>query len=255
MSDELVEIARCWHWANADGGVKVLVRKADAEWAGLVIARQDDEVPAEQSMRTCPHCARPVPGSWDACWSCGTLDDGTAFPWGSPEETAPPAPHARGVFERADVIDMIGLALLILSSIFVAFNGWLPAAIFWPPTVLVLLGLGRRRPRADEPHRWRTEGTETEAAVAGGDDEPSDDPYPGDVTARRAWLASVLGFIWFPPLILYAAWLLARLDPKANPLSRSGVWRSRAGVALTALGAVLYASLLLAEVVAVIRPA
>ena len=106
--------------------------------------------------------------------------------------------------------------------------------------------------RPPEPWQWRTESEPEDETAEPPDDEPHGDPYAGDVVARRAWLAAVLGLCWFPPLILYAFWVLGNLDPEADPLSRTGARRRKAGVVLTAVGLLIYGTLLLAMLARVI---
>lgn len=258
-----------WLWpvANADLGVKVVVRESDVERALAVLAEgkpggpeeripsawerlaeQEETQPLARGTRSCGHCTAIVPAGWEACWACGSLDDGTEFPWGSPDEAAaePPSPHG-DVFDRTDLIDQIGFAVLTMTTILIAFRLSLPAMLFWPPSVLILLALGRRGPKRDEPHEWQTEPEDAQPAAAAPAEDPFADPFPGDPGARWAWLAAGLGLFWFLPLLVYAAWLLWKLEPDKDRLSRRGLRRYRAALAMIVLAVLFWAAIVLTE--------
>jgi hypothetical protein len=239
-----------WHWANADGGVKVLVRESDAGRARRLLAGEEDEDPSAQPARTCPHCDSSVPAAWEVCWSCGALADGTPFPWGPSQDAIQEEPREAMKTGWADVVGLFALTVLL---IFVAFRGSPLVLFLWPILVWVFWLLARRGPQKVRQEKGRTDWEAEGETTRTPDDEPFGDPYTGDVVARRAWLAAVLGLLWFPPLILYALWVLGNLDPEADPLSQAGARRRQAGFVLTAVGLLIYGAVFLAMLAAVIR--
>jgi hypothetical protein len=69
---------------------------------------------------------------------------------------------------------------------------------------------------------------------AAAEEEP-DAELPGDVLATRAWRAAVIGLFTCPPLLhFYSAWTLLRLTLGGHPLSRSGIAKFYAALALDA---------------------
>jgi len=238
-----------WHWANADGGVKLLVRESDAGRARHLLAGREDEDPSAQPARTCPDCSSSVPGAWEACWSCGVLADGTPFPWGPSQDAIQEEPGKAMKTGWADVVALFALTVLL---IFVAFQGSPLVLFLWPIVVWVFWLLARQGPQKVRQEKWRTD-WETECETTRtSDDEPFGDPYPDDVAARRAWLAAVLGLFWCPPLILYALWVLGDLDPEGDRLSEAGARRRKASVVLSKVGLLIYGTLLLVTLTRVV---
>jgi hypothetical protein len=108
-----------WHYSNAAGGVKVLVRTEDllraleilgqrpaAEGgasipsrAGGLTATQEplsaasEEEPAGEDW-ICPKCREKIPGGWDVCWSCGTTLHGREDSRSTPAEDAGSSPES-----------------------------------------------------------------------------------------------------------------------------------------------------------------
>jgi hypothetical protein len=211
-----------WHWSNAVGGVKILVRNDQADLARQVLAaaraRSTDSLPPW----VCPSCGQRVGGQWTACWQCGQGADGT-----------PSSPAATGVAQPAASETQAG-PRMSLSSLFVAVTGIVLVVLLLKsgpslPLVLapfvILLGVLLRQfePSADR----QSESQESP--------EPMDGPSEHLMTTRseisraivrRAWQASVIATLVFPPLGFYSMRLLWKLGQRNTPLGCADRWRS-----------------------------
>jgi hypothetical protein len=126
--------------------------------------------------------------------------------------------------------------------------GWLIATEdLWAGMVAcTILAFGLAVHRATR--RWKDGDSASEHAAC---EEPhlADDPASqslarrqrmGESIALRAWRASLIGLVCFPPLLLYSTWLLVRLNPKKTPLGVAGTLRRAAAWVISLNGILLF---------------
>ena len=198
-----------WHFANAMGGVKVLVPEEHAEAAEAILAARDGgrttdavaEGTGRASARTglaeeevspswrCANCGAQVDSAMDVCWACGTLREEEEaeeelFAWkpeeepasqAEPEEPDPPSP---------------GVAfLLVLFPPTLAFFLFTKLCEFLAPWV------------PDVRHHPSPEGPEGLRPEHAGDPLAFDEPDLDDLVLR-AWRAALIGFFLMPPVVM-----------------------------------------------------
>jgi hypothetical protein len=210
-----------WHYSNAVGGVTIHVRRHEAEQArkvlGIARAKSMDILPSW----TCSSCGQRISGQWDACWQCGQWADGTPATSLAADMVRQPAGSIEtvrwwNVPRLVAVLASIGLMILILKG------GWIPFLLLVPLVLFFIFLLWQLDPlpdRQSEPHgvaepsilsspNFRTTGSRLSKAIV-----------------QRAWQASILAILSFPPLGFYSMRLLWKLNGRETPLSRVDRWR------------------------------
>jgi hypothetical protein len=231
-----------WHYSMAVGGVQLYVPEADAGRAREILVPMQSRAGDAQSPWNCPDCGRRVDGAWEICWNCGTSAHGTPAPPRGAEH-APPEADSRA--KGADGSCLLPLAAFALILVLLVTGGFLVAALAWAIFLVSVAWLRRLRDGQGE----------SEAPCEEGGDEPKPDDDParqsrerprrmGEAIALRAWRASVFGFFWFPPLLLYSAWLLFRLSRSTLTLGRLGNCRRCGAWTLIIAGSLLFGLIL-----------
>jgi len=230
-----------WHFANAIGGVRVLVPEehahaaeailaggetpgadAMAESAGETSARSapaDEEVSA--SWR-CAHCGAQVDSAMDVCWACGAMrpdEESEPSAWGPEVESPPdgepkePAPPSPGV-ALLTVLFPPTFAFFLFTKLCEFLAPWVPDARHHPlPEATESPGLeeaGSPEPGgivSREPAWQDLECRRPDAGEVAAPDEGELDDL-----VLRAWRAALMGFFLMPPLVmtLYSLRLLVR---------------------------------------------
>jgi hypothetical protein len=182
-----------WHYSNAIGGVKVLVRAEDLP-AALQILGRDNGLPSPgphaPQQWLCAGCGTRVTPDFQVCWACGTSSEGQSDPG----------------FERAD-------ALPVVHDFGRLPAFWWPILyLFWPPLFIYDALWALMPERGDRPRKR----PRTFVAI---------DPRL-TVACRMAIYAVAFfpGWLWLLP----SFWLLASVDLGCGPRRR----RSRIFVAL-----------------------
>ena len=214
--------AWAWHFANALGGVKILVPEESVSAAKEILAARPQErtpavaAPTEDDLFgdrppaswTCPACRVEVDVNMDVCWACGTTVEGMEPPE-FPDGAAPEAePEERG----APPPDVAFLTVLFPPTF----------AYFWFTKLCQLFA--PLVPDAKHHAATGISAPEATSGVEAGDalrrvrhcEEPSREaPRPRsegelDVLVLRAWRAAWMGLFLLPPLLmtLYSTWLL-----------------------------------------------
>ncbi len=245
--------AWAWHFANALGGVKVLVSEEQYPAAMAVLAGRrpeetgDPAAPTEAPRDedrpswtwTCPNCRTEIDAAMDICWACGTAADGTKAP--KTEDEAAAAEEDRQ--ERRVPPDIAFLTVL------------------FPPTLAYFLFTKLCRLVAplvpDATHHEPAAPAEAGPAWAiraGEDWRPAPEPLtlsrrqPGpesdaalDAILERALRAALIGILMLPPLLmtLYSTWLLVKYWSRRRGVRRRGDWRAVAALCINVVMAVL----------------
>jgi len=224
-----------WHFANAMGGVKVLVPEEHARAAEAVLAPGDRpptasavaeaESPSVAESRfaeeevsgswRCGNCRAQVDAAMDVCWACGTMREETEPPAWEPEDETPPQDEPE---ERGPVAPVVALFVVLFPPTFAYFlftklcqllAPWVPDARHTPPPE-----------SAERP--GLSEASVLEPGHAGAEGSTQQPPFgeeavaPGepdlDALVSRAWRAALMGFFLLPPLVmtLYSLWLLVQ---------------------------------------------
>jgi len=192
-----------WHFANALGGVKVLVPDQDAERAAAILDEFDeeagDEADAWDARRaaaltwTCPGCGSEVEVDLDVCPACGVAADGPAAGAESHEDHA-----AEAAEDQAPAPDVAFFTVLFPPTLMYFFFTKLCAAL--GPLVPDVRRAAPVAQRESEPA--------SEGAPAPAEEEV--DARALDALVVRAWRAALIGVFMFPPLLfpLYSIGLL-----------------------------------------------
>lgn len=192
-----------WHYSNATGGVKVLVRDEDAARAVEILTEtqppprrkptpappaspepqaEKDTPPSEAELTTtdrlqprrwaCDRCGARVPSDFEVCWACGADVEGQLDPEFQKADT--PIPEYE--------LDMFG-------------SPWLRfLCVAYFPLLLYEIVHRCFGDRPVELARFRTLS------------------IPLDPVLFRACRASLFALVWFPPFVLYSFYLLWRVD-------------------------------------------
>ncbi len=223
-----------WHYRDAVGGVTVHVLHCDAERSRKILDRASCPARDDRPSWTCGTCSQPVDASWEICWNCGTSRDG-APPAPDAQQTAP---EARRAVEDTAGSDLIAIGVLLTMVALVATGDLFSMMAAWA-IAACSVAWWRRIPatRRDEAPR------EAPARQTQPLDDPAEESFDrprrmGESLALRAWQASVVGILCFPPLLIYSTWLLARLSSSRIPMSARGDRRRWAAwtVSLSGLG-------------------
>ena len=225
-----VTSAWAWHFANALGGVKVLVPEEDAGQAEKILdslrqevtapdARPEAGPPTESAADAwaCPNCQAEVDADLDVCWSCGTTADGGVGPAvheaeaeaehepegeAEPDEREPPPPDVAFLM----VLFPPTFAYFLFSKLCALLAPLVPDVTPRAPA----RGLLMEAAPAPAPDREVTPVSDRHVALA----EPPDAAAEEDLDALvlRAWRAALMGFFLLPPLLmsLYSTWLLVQ---------------------------------------------
>ena len=253
--------AWAWHFANALGGVKLLVAEEDLPAAREILARDDqqqaalspieaederDGHPAAESWR-CPRCQAEVDVGMDVCWACGAEADGSVTWEGEAE-----AGREAETTERGPLPPDLAFLTILFPPTFAYFLFTKLCHLFAP-----LVPDAKHHALADAVVLAET----AEAEVAGADRDllepeaarPEEPGAPSeqelDALVLRAWRAALMGFFLLPPLLmtLYSTWLLVRYW-----FERSGANRRRDRLALLTLGLNLLAAICLGLLLALL---
>jgi len=237
-----------WHCRDATGGVSVHVVDSDAQTAQEILDSDRPQPGDGQPPWTCPTCGQRVEASWEICWNCGTLADGTQPPAAKDEDAAEGGP------DRDEPRSRYGATVIAAMAII----GWVISTgdVFMGMLVWMVLAVSVLMYRATAGEGGEALRPEDEPVV---EPEPVDDPAwqslqrrrrMGESIALRAWQASVLGLLCFSPLLLYSAWLLFRLHLGKTPVSRRGLRRWVGAFCATMIGAPLFGMMFLFLMVA-----
>jgi len=180
---------------------------------------------------SCPKCGTNVEAFLDVCWACGTTRDGVEDPDFEPA-TAPiiESPEA-GPLSPWAAIFLIACppALVIYLLTRILFRAGAPERE--PETAGTPPGAGAEdagpvdvRSRRLEAVRRET-GPPAWAGLPGGPDL--------DALLVRAWRTSVLGVLFFPPLLtIYSTWLVLKYFVLSDGAARPGQWRLYVSLAI-----------------------
>jgi hypothetical protein len=226
-----------WHWdySNLAGGVRLLVRRVDAQRARFILASRATPPQWQPPPWSCGKCRAEVDGMWKVCWACGTARDGTEDPeFFSTDDLRrfPTSPRTPGVFV---LLDAFILMILIVSL------GLLPAI-----AVAALAAVARSifsRPMECDSVPDDSSEPLTDALIGTADVTPDPSTDESVAIIQRAWRAAVFGFFDCPPLTFYSFWSLFRSPARKTMMGRRDRFRYYAAwlFALTGLpGAILF---------------
>lgn len=209
-----------WHYSNAVHGVKLSVLDGDADKAREILHTIKEPPYSSGAPVKCSACTAEREPAWHVCWWCGA---GSNDPDSMPE----PSMEAIDAAEQTLNLQLISAGACLALVIIVGTYGLEHAAVVLGGVFLANVVFAQRPTSAehgDEPHFQL----------------PPADPYlenhRGDFLAslvNRAWRAAVLGILLFPPLFLYAYWLLRRLRNVKMDLPAVAKWQWRGVWVLT----------------------
>ncbi len=194
-----------WHYSNATGGARVYVSAADADRAVAVLRPSREEIPTTPPWE-CGKCGEHIDGQWKTCWRCGTSLDGQED--ANFFDEPPLVPLKFSARAWALIVGGSGPLVLLLS------RGSLPLLLEWCGVVALMLALKSLWPAGEdgsEPAPSAADLAAIDAAAEAAEPAAREGYAVIEETALRAWQASVLSMS-FPPLALYAVWLLLRLS-------------------------------------------
>ena len=255
--------AWAWHFANAFGGVKLLVLEEDLPAAQQILALDDEQQIAPSGTEadarldrdgapdswTCPNCRAEVDLGMDVCWACGTAGDGTVT-WTAEGEPGPEAETP----ERGPPPAELALLTILFPPTFAYFlftrlchllGPLVPDAKHHAGSDALALGpSGDTRVGRPAPDVWKPEAPEREQPGATSEEDL-------DALVLRAWRAALMGFFLLPPLLmtLYSIWLLVKYWTQRRGANRRSDRLARWTLALN-LMALLGLALLLALIAA-----
>ncbi len=207
LADEAL-VGWFWYYANAVGGIKVLVTTSDLPRALELLAefeREGDEAGEDvEENWTCGKCGAEVEGNLDTCWSCGTTADGRPTPdFELPDapiietDVDPPAPLWSGF-----VFALCLPALLLIMFVKAVF------ALPWPAS--------HSHSRPPEP-------------------EPGDYDQWAPIL-RRACLAAILSYVSLPVILnVYSMWLIIRYKLLRREVRQRVGWYVYSAIAINML--------------------
>ncbi|HUT90190.1 MAG TPA: DUF2007 domain-containing protein [Thermoguttaceae bacterium] len=222
-----------WHFANAMGGVKVLVPEEHARAAEAVLAPGDEQRTAgavaqaggppvaesrfaEEELSAswrCGNCRAEVDSAMDVCWACGTVREETEPSAWEPEDETPPPTEPE---ERGPVAPVVALFVVLFPPTFAYFlfsklcqllAPWVPDARHHPPPESPE-SPGLEEAGVREPGQAAAEGSTQQPPF--GEEALAPGELELDALVLRAWRAALMGFFLLPPLLmtLYSTWLL-----------------------------------------------
>ena len=247
-------------FGNATGGVTVDVRRGDARRAHNVLTAAHDGRAEKRPSWTCPTCGQQIPGEWQACWQCAASPAGAAEA-GAPEDDAvefgAAEVGAEGEIAAAPQVDaeaasmpafsfhkVLGAAAIVIFVLIPLATGHIvPALCIAPFVFLVVFILTRFDPPTDPPAKSPPHTAESPDAAGAKDADNAiildNFSFPQtairNATVRRAWQASVIACLAFPPLRFYSFGLLWNLAGRRLPLHPADRWRTRAAYVLSIL--------------------
>ena len=178
----------------------------------------------------CPKCATEVEAFLDVCWACGTTREGVEDPDFEPA-TAPiiDSPEG-GPLSPWVAIFLIACppALVIYLMTKVLFR---PGAPEREPEAAETLPVVARDAGPVDARLRRLEAVRRDAVF------PAWPGFPGgpdlDAILVRAWRTSVLGVLFFPPLLtIYSTWLVLKYFVLSDGARRRGQWRLYVSLAI-----------------------
>jgi hypothetical protein len=201
-----------WHYSNATGGARVYVADCDVDRAIAILRPSRETVPDAQPPWECGKCREHVNAQWKTCWRCGASIDGEEDPNFFDEPFV--APLRISARTLAIIIGMAGPLVLLLS------HGSMPLLLECCAAValmLALLGLWPAGADHAEPAAKPPDLAAIDSATGIAEEVAADGYAVIEERVLRAWQAAVLG-LSFPPLVLYAMWLLLRISLAQEPL-------------------------------------
>jgi hypothetical protein len=229
-ADNCAVVLWAWHYAQAVGGVKLYIDATQLAEAVAVLAGSmpDDRASSESAPAVCdcPQCGAELPADWDACWRCSPAPETVtevAMEHGSEPADSP---------QTARPIAAVLLLTWAVLSHGLVFGAELLALIVAGHFVV-----GQWADAASPP----SEDADPDAALP----DPPRRTEVGESIALRAWHAAALGCIWFPPLLLYAVYLLVRLGWRRFELSPIGRARHGGAIATVLFSTVRWGAVLL----------
>ena len=203
-----------WHYGCMVRGVTVSVLDADVEAAEQILQLKHPVGSAREPEVPCATCDAPIPKSWKLCWNCDETIDATADRVGM---DAPPTLDADGAAHWKATLSML---LWLLPLALIPLGGFLAVCIAWclmlvTDIIFQRLGADVTTNEQDASSPSRPKGSNADSATDDWDVSTTDEDkqqYRGiaEDIALRAWRASVIGLLWFPPLVFYSMWLLWR---------------------------------------------
>jgi len=227
-----------WHFANAMGGVKVLVPEEHFAAAEAVLAPGDGpptasavaeaESPSVAETRfaeeelsgswRCGNCRAQVDAAMDVCWACGTMREETeSSAWEPEEETVPQAePEERGPVSSGVALLVVlfppTFAFFLFTKLCQLLAPWVPDARHHPPLESPENAESPGLELAGELEPGHAAWQDWEYQRPGAEEAAAPDERDLDALVLRAWRAALMGFFLLPPLVmtLYSLWLLVR---------------------------------------------
>lgn len=203
----------CWHLSNAVGGAKLYVSAGEVERARDILAAAREELPGASPPGQCVKCGELRDRRWEICWRCGTSVDGIEDPLFTQHDV-----HT-GPRRRISEGEALGLLSLLTVGLFAISGGSLLVMLTWIGilTTYLLLELLPSRD-ADSPASDEPIPVEAEPVLDAAGQSRARRCRTGKALALRAWQASMIGILLFPPLAFYSIYLLERMRTRKWPL-------------------------------------
>lgn len=227
-----------WHYGCVVRGVAVSVLDQDVEAAEQILRLKRHSASAREVDVPCAQCGALVPKSWKLCWNC--------------DETADAAAD-RGGMDASSTLDADGAAhwkaalsmlLWLMPLALIPLGGFLAVCVAWSlmlvtDVIFQRLGTDVATSEGDAISPFRPKDSTADSTPGGwhasatNEDEQHYRRVAEDI-ALRAWQASVIGLLWFPPLVFYSMWLLWR--SRRLPVSLRGRRRRLGALVCSILG-------------------
>ncbi len=233
-------LSLCWYLSQAVGGATLFVCSREAQQARDLLTGVDTEDESASPPWQCVKCGERADATWGVCWRCGTSRDGIE----DPEFGHFDVDSDRLQDDSDDALQ--GRLLLLVVLLLMAILDSLLVMVALPAALLVYLCIKETEAGEETTDHDRTIVPDAEPILDAAGQSLARRRRAGKEIVMRAWQASMIGFLEFPPLLLYSAYLLSRIDAQKWPLDTVSRCRYRAAYTLSVIGILMFGVVFLA---------
>ncbi len=233
-------LSLCWYLSQAVGGATLFVCSREAQQARDLLAGVCPEDQSASPPWQCAKCGAPADATWNVCWRCGTSRHGIEDPEFDHLDID------TGRFQKDSDGALLGMLLLVTVLFFMTIGNSLLVMVALPAALLVYLCVKEMEAGEETADHDRTILPDAEPILDAAGQSLARRRRAGKEIVMRAWQASMIGFLEFPPLLLYSAYLLSRIDAQKWPLDTVSRCRYRAAYTLSVIGILMFGVVFLA---------